>query len=81
LSIITFTGQPGSSYAGHRYIKDGDNGAMLLFDKNGFISGIQAGIPKTLKYPLPNNLKYGAFVEETNMWVATAYFIQDPSKS
>lgn len=70
-----------NKYAGNRYIKKGDPGAMLLFGKNGYIAGIQAGIPKeadATKYPNPNNALYKVFNEEANMMVVTAYFT-DPS--
>jgi len=35
---------PGTKFAGNRYIKDNDIGVMLLYDVNGYIAGIQAGV-------------------------------------
>jgi len=74
-------GTKGSYFNGNRYTKNGDQAAMLLFDKNGYIAGIQAGIPKkapasTPNYPIPNNKKHHVFNEEPNMWVITAYFVE-----
>ncbi|XP_067940980.1 uncharacterized protein [Watersipora subatra] len=70
---------PSSYFKGNRYRKNGDQAIMLLYDKNGYIAGIQAGIPKTLStYPAPNNAKYHVFNEESDMWVVTAYFT-DPA--
>jgi len=43
-------GQPGSKYAGHRYIKNGDEAMMLLFDKSGYIAGVQAGVSNFSSY-------------------------------
>ena len=37
-------GTKGSYFNGNRYTKNGDQAAMLLFDKNGYIAGIQAGV-------------------------------------
>lgn len=76
-------GKTGTYFNGNRYIKDNDPGAMVLMDKNGYIAGIQAGIPKTPtslnpNYPKANNMKYKVFNEEPNMWVTTAYF-SEPS--
>ncbi|KAJ7390942.1 hypothetical protein OS493_020962 [Desmophyllum pertusum] len=34
-------------FAGNRYVLNGDTAAMLLFDFNGKIAGIQNGIPKS----------------------------------
>jgi charged multivesicular body protein 7 len=70
-------GVSGTAFNGNRYIKGSDTGAMVLFDKNGKIAGLQAGIPKTQSatYPEPQNAKYHVFNEETNMWVITAYFV------
>merc|ERR1712142_1139739 len=47
-------GKPGSYFNGNRYIKDSDPGAMVLMDKNGYIAGIQAGIPKEPTAKNPN---------------------------
>jgi charged multivesicular body protein 7 len=73
-------GVAGTAFNGNRYTKDSDPGAMVLFDKQGKIAGIQAGIPKTQSatYPGPQNSKYHVFNEEAKMWVVTAYFV-DPS--
>ncbi|GFO13113.1 hypothetical protein PoB_003961800 [Plakobranchus ocellatus] len=36
---------PSPHYSGRAYVKDGDYSLTLLYDLNGFIAGIQAGIP------------------------------------
>jgi len=74
-------GVSGSYFNGNRYWKDSDPGAMVLFDKNGYIAGIQAGIPKTPtsknpNYPVANNKVKHVFNEEKTMWVTTAYFVE-----
>ncbi|XP_019646226.1 PREDICTED: uncharacterized protein LOC109486777 [Branchiostoma belcheri] len=69
----------GDYYRGSRYIKDNDPAVMLLFDKNGYIAGIQmgaritelpAGVPAT---PISYMWNY-----DGDMLVITAYFI-DPA--
>ncbi|KAL5022532.1 hypothetical protein ScPMuIL_001687 [Solemya velum] len=67
-----------SELRGKRYMKDGDIGLILLYDANGYIAGIQAGIPKTNvdSYP-PDSLK-PPFIDDGDKWVITAYFV-DPS--
>ncbi|XP_013408191.1 uncharacterized protein LOC106172134 [Lingula anatina] len=64
-------------YFGNRYILDGDVSTMLLFDKQGYIAGIQTKIPKTDEYPDAKIRKF--FIEEDGAMVITAYFVQDPS--
>jgi len=76
-------GADGSYFRGNRYLLNGDKAAMLLFDKSGYVAGIQAGIPKTAppataNYPKPNNAKYHVFNEESDAWVITTYFV-DPA--
>ncbi|XP_064652429.1 uncharacterized protein LOC135503070 [Lineus longissimus] len=64
-------------YRGKRYIKDNDPGVMLLFDVNGYIAGIQGGIPLDI-YPSHLNLTYGKVINvdtATNLMVETAYFV------
>ena len=34
----------GDHVVGERFVKNGDLGVVLLYDKNGFIAGIQAGV-------------------------------------
>lgn len=34
----------GTAFSGNRYVKNNGTATMLLFDKNGFIAGIQAGV-------------------------------------
>lgn len=31
-------------FLGSRYLKDGDNAVMLLYDRHGYIAGIQVGV-------------------------------------
>jgi len=41
---------PGTKFAGNRYIKDNDPAVMLLYDVNGYIAGIQAGVSSSDLY-------------------------------
>ena len=45
------------AFVGYRYIKDNDPAVILLFDKNGYIAGIQtmvcAPLPTPTPYPFP----------------------------
>ncbi|XP_013421837.1 uncharacterized protein LOC106181865 [Lingula anatina] len=80
-TITAYFTDPGNSqFMGNRYIKDGDTAVMLLFDKNGYIAGIQAGIPKNAG-TFPSSMsadvrKY--FIEESDKFTITAYFT-DPA--
>ncbi|KAF6026212.1 hypothetical protein EB796_015481 [Bugula neritina] len=66
----------GTMFSGNRYMLNGDTAIMILLDKNGFIAGIQAGIPKTTDYPRKQNEKYHTFLEEVDKWVITIYFVE-----
>ena len=49
-------GTKGSYFNGNRYTKNRDQAAMLLFDKSGYIAGIQAGVGHHLKTNTPCKL-------------------------
>lgn len=34
----------GTKFSGDRYRKNGEQAIMLLYDRNGYIAGIQAGV-------------------------------------
>ncbi|XP_050394540.1 uncharacterized protein LOC126812282 [Patella vulgata] len=67
----------GAKFRGNRYIKDGDHAVVLLYDTQGFIAGIQTGIPEGQSdgYPFPG-IK-SPFVKENGFHYITAYFV-DP---
>jgi len=62
---------------GQRYWNKQDPTLMLLFDKNGFIAGIQNSFPKS-KYTPPAQLQNKNYVDDGDYWTLSAYFI-DPS--
>jgi len=62
---------------GQRWWQKKDPSLMLLFDKNGFIAGIQTALPKA-KFTPPTNLQNKNYADDGEYWTLTAYFI-DPS--
>ncbi|XP_046558425.1 uncharacterized protein LOC124267544 [Haliotis rubra] len=68
-----------SSFAGKRYALSGDTAVVLLYDVNGYIAGIQAGISSTLQNGYPHApMKGHPFVMADGKQFITAYFV-DPS--
>ncbi|XP_078669994.1 uncharacterized protein LOC144910589 [Branchiostoma floridae x Branchiostoma belcheri] len=69
----------GAFYNGYRFIKDNDPAVMLLFDKNGYIAGIQMGAQKD-KVPAgtPSQYIQSLWNDDDDMYVITAYFV-DPA--
>ena len=49
-----------SQVNGNRYILNGDRAVMLLFNENGNIAGISAGIPKNSKKLTDLNFWYNS---------------------
>uniref|UniRef100_A0A0B6YRW2 Uncharacterized protein n=1 Tax=Arion vulgaris TaxID=1028688 RepID=A0A0B6YRW2_9EUPU len=67
-------------WRGKRYIRnDDDYTVVLLFDKNGYIAGIQTTIPKSYKSPYLSTKLQPPLVSDGDRWMITAYFT-DPSK-
>ncbi|XP_035673849.1 uncharacterized protein LOC118414135 [Branchiostoma floridae] len=65
-----------SFYRGSRYIKDNDPAVMLLFDKNGYVAGIQMGALKAeLPADLPSDAMKNMWNDDGDMYVITAYFV------
>ncbi|XP_074660405.1 uncharacterized protein LOC141912883 [Tubulanus polymorphus] len=64
------------AYRGVRYIMNDDPALMLLFDRNGFIAGIQSALPKdkSLNFPTPQLKFKGMLHEESNKYTETFYF-------
>ncbi|ESO95123.1 hypothetical protein LOTGIDRAFT_160886 [Lottia gigantea] len=60
-----------SPFRGERYVKDGDYAVVLLFDKNGYIAGIQAGV-KVNGYPFKEITP--PFTKDGDRYFMTAYF-------
>jgi len=67
----------GGKLIGQRYWYKKDPTVSLLFDKNGYIAGIQTSIPKSQFTPYPN-LKDKNYIDDGDYWTLSAYFI-DPS--
>jgi len=70
-----FCANPNGKFFGQRYWHNKDATLSLLFDKNGFIAGIQTSVPKSKFNPNPKNTNY---VEDGDYWTVTAYFM-DPN--
>jgi len=67
----------GKLFVGKRYWYENDPAVMLIYDVNGYIAGIQTGVPKSVWTPGPNMLN--RFVlDEGDMYTLTVYFV-DPS--
>ena len=64
-------------FKGKQYMKDNDPIPTLLFDKNGYIAGIQAGIPKDLPGNYPKPELQPLFLDDGELFKVTAYFV-DP---
>jgi len=62
---------------GQRYWNKQDPTVQLLFDKNGFIAGIQSTVPKSKFTPF-EYLKDKSYIDDGDYWTLTAYLI-DPS--
>jgi len=67
----------GSKFVGKRYWYKQDPAVILLYDKNGYIAGIQTAIPKSKLTPSPY-LSNHPYVDDGDFWTVTAYFV-DPS--
>nr|XP_042907952.1 uncharacterized protein LOC107440592 isoform X1 [Parasteatoda tepidariorum] len=75
-------------FLGHRYMKGLDTAAVLIYDKNGFIAGIQHGIPKsdvdrvntTFSFEKSSayQLQLDKVLGEEEVYFLTSYFV-DPN--
>eukprot|EP00112_Aurelia_sp_Birch-Aquarium-sp1_P016751 Seg382.14 transcript_id=Seg382.14/GoldUCD/mRNA.D3Y31 product="hypothetical protein" protein_id=Seg382.14/GoldUCD/D3Y31 len=60
-----------ASFVGNRYIRDNEHGALMLYDKNGKLAGMQAALPPTIIIPA----NYAVMLpQENNKYLLTAYF-------
>jgi hypothetical protein len=66
-----------TTFRGIRYWKDSDPGVVLLYDRAGFIAGIQTLIPKDKLNPSAFNNNH-PYVPNGDYYALTAYFV-DPS--
>ncbi|XP_050390068.1 uncharacterized protein LOC126809497 [Patella vulgata] len=66
------------SFRGNRYVKDGDHAVVLLYDDQGNIAGIQAGVPDGQENKYPFDGVRPPFIHENGFNYMTAYFV-DPS--
>jgi len=70
--------QAGSTnFLGVRFRYGNDVGLTLLYDKNGYIAGVQTCIPKG-NYNPPAPMVNHPYVDDGDCWALTAYFV-DPS--
>jgi len=72
---------PGAPFPGTRYMVPGDPAVVLVFDKNGYIAGMQTMLPTSYYTPhpgtrVPTFVKYAA--GGVDYWVVTAWFV-DPA--
>jgi len=65
-------------FRGKRYAYQNDTAAMLLFDVNGYIAGIQAAVPKSILNPSVQMQGHPAIDAGDDLWTFTIYFV-DPS--
>jgi len=66
-----------SFFRGKQYMKNNDPAAIVLFDKNGFIAGIQVGVPVAKNWPT-SGMKYKNnfnFDSANKLMIQTAYFV------
>jgi charged multivesicular body protein 7 len=67
----------GGTFRGKRWWYKDDPATMLLFDVNGYIAGIQTGVPKSTYTP-PSQVMNHPFIDDGPNWTLTIYFV-DPS--
>lgn len=63
-------------FRGQRFQDGDDSHVLLIFDRNGYIAGIQARVEKTAYTPSSFN-KNAAFADDGDYWTLTVYFV-DP---
>jgi len=73
------------SLPGQRFILNGDFSAILVFDANGFIAGLQLGAPEITIDP-GRYIKASTVIWDSNHYILSTYFVHptricDPSKS
>jgi len=68
----------GSKFVGKRYWYKKDPAVILIYDKNGYIAGMQTAVPKGSFTP-SSFLTNHPVIDDGDFWTITAYFI-DPSK-
>lgn len=79
-------GSCAGKFLGHRYMKGLDTAAVLLYDANGYIAGMQFGIPKndvndantSFSYDNSPAFQHDKIFGEEEVYFLTAYFV-DPS--
>lgn len=69
-------------FLGHRYIKNKDPAAILIYDSKGYIAGIQTGIPKhffnevNVSYPYSRKPSFQLDrIDDEEIYFLTAYFV------
>jgi len=67
--------QGSGTFVGYRYWQVNDPSVMLIFDVNGYIAGIQTGIPKDQFTPSAA-LQNHPYIEDGDYWTLTVYFVE-----
>ncbi|ESO93325.1 hypothetical protein LOTGIDRAFT_232745 [Lottia gigantea] len=62
-------------FRGYRYLKDNDYALILVYDVQGNIAGIQAGLAENLPNGYPFVEIQPPFIKEGNRYFVTAYFV------
>lgn len=63
------------NFVGYRYWQANDPSVFLIYDVNGYIAGIQTGIPKNQFTPAPA-LQNHPYIDDGDYWTLTAYFVE-----
>jgi len=63
-----------NSLPGQRYILNGDISVILVFDANGYIAGLQMGIPKTAVTP-GHSVLANPIIDDDQNYVLSTYFV------
>jgi charged multivesicular body protein 7 len=69
--------KPNGPFKGRRFWKDSDPAVITIYDKNGYIAGIQTSMPKSQWSP-SSPMNGHPVVDDGNYWTLTAYTV-DPS--
>ncbi|XP_062580237.1 uncharacterized protein LOC134242184 [Saccostrea cucullata] len=73
-TMISGCGHP--NFLGKRYMKNNDPAVILIYDVNGYIAGIQAGVPTGLSNGYPaSNLQNHPMIKDGDKHYMTAYFV------
>ncbi|XP_053406330.1 uncharacterized protein LOC128559156 [Mercenaria mercenaria] len=63
------------NFRGKQYMKDGDAAVIPLYDVNGYIAGMQTGVPMGLENNYPPQSMQPPFIVDGNHYKLTTYFV------